>query len=192
MSLTEENFTHLINGILSPKVTGELDYESFSSIKDICKRTKPTSILELGFNRGASALMWLENSKASLHSVDIRTEMQVLKSTTYLTKYYPNRFTYTSYDHSLLPTVKSKYINKYDLIFVDGDHSREAILRDTKIALTFNPKYIAFDDYFHRSHGQDTKDAIQECKLEIISEYNTSCGHVLTKNPFYNNNLKTK
>tara|TARA_B100000780_G_scaffold28634_1_gene18148 strand:- start:191 stop:763 length:573 start_codon:yes stop_codon:yes gene_type:complete len=187
MSLTEDNFTHLISGVLSPKVTGELDYESFPSIKDICERTNPISILELGFNRGASALMWLENSKASLHSVDIRTEMEVLKSTLYLAKHYPNRFTYTSYDHSLLPKVESEYINKYDLIFVDGDHSREAILRDTKIALTFNPKYIAFDDYFHRSHGQDTKDIIKNLNLEVISEYNTSCGHALTKNPFYDN-----
>tara|TARA_B110000037_G_C16937048_1_gene431092 strand:- start:110 stop:676 length:567 start_codon:yes stop_codon:yes gene_type:complete len=185
--MNQDNFDHLVNGILSPKVTGELEFESFSSIKDICKRTNPTSILELGFNRGASALMWLENSKATLHSVDIRTEAEVLKSTQYLIQSYPNRFTYTSFDHSLLPGVKSKYINKYDLIFIDGDHTKEAILRDTKIALTFNPKYIAFDDYFHRSHGQDTKDVIQEHNLEIISEYNTSCGHVLTKNPNYNN-----
>ena len=185
--MNQDNFYHLINGILSPKVTGELEFESFSSIKDICERVTPLSILELGFNRGASALMWLENSEATLHSVDIRTEAEVLKSTQYLTQSYPNRFTYTSFDHSLLPEVKSEYVNKYDLIFIDGDHSKEAILRDTKIALTFNPKYIAFDDYFHRSHGQDTKDVIQECKLEIISEYNTSCGHVLTTNPFYDN-----
>ena len=50
--MNQDNFDHLINGILSPKVTGELEFESFSSIKDICKRTNPTSILELGFNRG--------------------------------------------------------------------------------------------------------------------------------------------
>mgnify|MGYP006093052705 CR=1 FL=1 len=183
--MNQDNFTHLVNNILSPKVTGELEFESLSSIKDICERVNPTSILELGFNRGASALMWLESSKATLHSVDIRTEDKVLKSTQYLTQSYPNRFTYTSYNHALLPEVRHEYVNKYDLIFIDGDHSKTAILRDTKIALTFNPKYIAFDDYFHVAHGRDTKDVIQECNLEIISEYNTSCGHVLTINPFY-------
>ena len=56
--MNQDNFDHLINGILSPKVTGELEFESFFSIKDICERVTPLSILELGFNRGASALMW--------------------------------------------------------------------------------------------------------------------------------------
>jgi len=185
MSITKEKFEHLTNGVFSPKVTGELEYGSFPSIKDICERVNPSSILELGFNRGVSALMWLENSKAILNSVDIRTKEEVVKSINYLTESYPNRFTYTSFNHAFLPGVQSEYINKYDLVFIDGDHSKPTILRDTKTALTFNPKYIAFDDYFHISHGDDTKSVIKECNLEIISEYHTSCGHVLTRNPFY-------
>jgi len=41
--MNQDNFDHLISGILSPKVTGELEFESFSSIKDICERVTPYS-----------------------------------------------------------------------------------------------------------------------------------------------------
>jgi len=178
--MDKSQFTTLI-GQLSGAITGELEFESFSSIKAICEKTQPKTILELGFNRGVSAVMWLENSEATLHSIDIRSQQEVESSLNYIQTAYPNRFTYTCKDHALLSDMVEEFKDKYDLIFIDGDHSYEAIYRDTKNSIQFNPTFIAFDDYFHVAHGHDTKKVIAELNLEIIEEYNTSCGHVLTK-----------
>jgi len=178
--MNKHQFTSLLNQ-LSGAITGELEFESFNSIKTICKKTQPKSILELGFNRGVSATMWLENSKASLHSIDIRSQQDVESSINYIQNVYPDRFTYTCMDHALLSNMVEEFKDKYDLIFIDGDHSYDAIYRDTKNSIQFNPTFIAFDDYFHVAHGHDTKKVIEELNLEIIEEYNTSCGHVLTK-----------
>ena len=35
---------------------------------------------------------------------------------------------------------------KYDLIFIDGDHSYYSVKRDFEVALQLNPKYILFHD----------------------------------------------
>ena len=178
--MNKSQFTELTQQ-LSGAITGELEFESFNSIKTICEKAQPKTILELGFNRGASAVMWLENSKAVLHSIDIRSQQDVESSINHIQNAYPNRFTYTCMDHALLSDMVEEFKDKYDLIFIDGDHSYAAIYRDTKNSIQFNPTFIAFDDYFHVAHGHDTKKVIEELNLEIIEEYNTSCGHVLTK-----------
>jgi hypothetical protein len=182
---TIEQYNELKNNILSTPSVGELEFESLESIKSMCNKANPSSILELGFNRGMSAIMWLEGSNATLHSIDIKSTDEVANSIEYINTTYPFRFTYTSLDHNQLDQYKTEFKNKYDLIFIDGDHSFSAILRDTENALDFNPKYIAYDDYFHVAHGTDTRKVINNFNLEIIEEYNTTCGHVLTKNIHY-------
>ena len=182
---TIEQYNELKNNILSPPSVGELEFESLESIKAMCDKINPSNILELGFNRGMSAIMWLEGSDAILHSIDIKHPDQVANSVEYISNTYLFRFTYTSLDHNQLDQYENEFKNKYDLIFIDGGHSYDAILRDTKNALTFNPKYIAYDDYFHPAHGTDTKKVINHFDLEVIEEYKTTCGHVLTKNIHY-------
>jgi predicted O-methyltransferase YrrM len=178
--MNKSQFTILLDQ-LSGTCTGELDFESFDSIKNICEKIQPKNILELGFNRGSSAIMWLESSEATLHSLDIRSQEEVESSLNCIKNTYPDRFTYTCMDHALLPNMIEEWKDKYDLIFIDGDHSYEAIYRDTQNSIQLNPTFIAFDDYFHPAHGLDTKKVIEGFNLEIIEEYNTSCGHVLTK-----------
>jgi len=62
--------------------------------------------------------------------------------------------------------------SEYDLIFIDGDHSEEAVIRDIKTSLKFNPKYLLFDDVRHPSHSyieriitQDFKEQLEVVKL---------------------------
>ena len=176
---------------LSNNTVGELLYErSWEAIKDICEISKPTNILELGFNRGSSALMWLFNTPedTKLHSIDIRSVEDVKKSLEYINSLFGDRFKYTHLNHSMLTedfTKKENMYNKYDLIFIDGDHSYGGILRDTKNAILMNPKYIAFDDYFHIAHAKDTQRVIKETNLELVKEYHNPTGQAICKNPFY-------
>tara|TARA_B110000971_G_C19811380_1_gene408960 strand:+ start:132 stop:704 length:573 start_codon:yes stop_codon:yes gene_type:complete len=188
--MTEEEFqTHVSH--LSKNTVGELLYErSWEAVKDICKQVQPTYILELGFNRGSSALMWLFNTpnETKLHSIDKRNIGKVSESLKYIDGIFGKRFKYSHLDHAVLTETYTKglgMVNKYDLIFIDGSHNHHDILRDAKNMLKLNSKYIAFDDYFHVSHGPDTKKVISELGLEIIQEYKNPTGQVLTKNPFY-------
>lgn len=185
--ITEIDFENIKQKLSTP-TTGELYYESIFSIKKIGQLINPVSILELGFNRGVSCIMWLENTHARIHSLDIRPTETVNASIEYITQQYPSRFTYTTLNHEHLS--ENRYIslfkNKYDTIFIDGDHSYSGIYRDILNCLNFNPKYMVFDDYLHTTHSKDIKNAIVNSKcLKILEEYNTSCGHVLTENLNY-------
>ena len=69
---------------------GEMSHHCFETIEDICQITTPNSILEIGFRRGNSALMWLINSSATLMSLDI--DDFSIKSVQLLESQFPNRF----------------------------------------------------------------------------------------------------
>mgnify|MGYP003632246198 CR=1 FL=1 len=167
------------------KHVGELSSDSIFTIKDICKITNPINILEIGFNRGNSALMWLENSNASLTSLDITDKP---KSVSYLESTYKDRFTFRNMDSGQILAYKLLMTEPFDLVFIDGDHSYQAVKLDAENSIELNTKYIVFDDYNHWSHGDDIKMIINELPLEIVKEYDTGSGQVLVKNLKWKNN----
>jgi predicted O-methyltransferase YrrM len=187
--MTKEQFeTHVSN--LSPQTVGEMHYGHFENFTKMVQIAKPSSILELGFNRGVSALMWLFNTpdECKLHSIDLRSKETVSKSLEYINGIFGDRFKYSHLDHSVLTedfVGMAGMVDQYDLIFIDGDHTYQGILRDTENVLRMNPKYIAFDDYFHRAHGHDTQRVIKQFGLEVIEEYRVDVGQAITKNPHY-------
>ena len=154
---------------------GEMNHHCFETIEDICQITTPNSILEIGFRRGNSALMWLINSSATLMSLDI--DDFSIKSVQLLESQFPNRFKYLQCDSRIFKSEET-----FDLIFIDGDHSVDGIESDIKMSLQLNPKYLVLDDYFHGDHHQDMYKLISQFDLEIMKEYKTQQGQVLIKN----------
>ena len=154
---------------------GEMSHHCFETIEDICQTTSPNSILEIGFRRGNSALMWLINSSATLMSLDI--DDFSIKSVQLLESQFPNRFKYLQCDSRIFKSEET-----FDLIFIDGDHSVDGIESDIKMSLQLNPKYLVLDDYFHGDHHQDMYKLISQFDLEIMKEYRTHQGQVLIKN----------
>ena len=154
---------------------GEMNHHCFETIEDICQITTPNSILEIGFRRGNSALMWLINSSATLMSLDI--DDFSIKSVQLLESQFPNRFKYLQCDSRIFKSEET-----FDLIFIDGDHSVDGIESDIKMSLQLNPKYLVLDDYFHGDHHQDMYKLISQFDLEIMKEYKTHQGQVLIKN----------
>jgi len=160
------------------KHTGELLAErDLPKIYDICEIVKPKNTLELGFNRGSSALMWLLCSSTNLVSTDIKEKP---KSVKYLKDRFGDRFNFICMNHELLAT-KDEYINQFDFIFIDGGHSYKDVERDIKNCLRFNPKYIGFDDYYHPAHTKDIHSLIKKYNLNVIKEYKTGGGQALVK-----------
>lgn len=187
--MTKEQFEKHVSN-LSPQTVGEMHYGHFENFTKMTQLASPTSILELGFNRGVSALMWLFNTsdECKLHSIDLRSKETVSKSLEYINSLFGDRFNYSHLDHSVLTedfVEMAGMVNKYDLIFIDGDHTYNGIFRDTENALRMNPKFIAFDDYFHRAHGHDTQRVIKHFELEVLEEYKVDVGQAITRNPHY-------
>ena len=153
---------------------GEMSHHCFETIEDICHITTPNSILEIGFRRGNSALMWLITPSATLMSLDL--DDFPIKSVQLLESQFPNRFKYLQCDSRIFKSEET-----FDLIFIDGDHSVEGIESDIKMSLQLNPKYLVLDDYFHGDH-QEIHKVISQFDLEIMKEYKTHQGQVLIKN----------
>ena len=161
----QELYNH-INKLGSPH-TGEIAFHNemlssdvnltnaYNMVKDVVSWTNPTNILEIGFNRGSSALLFLHLSDAKVTSIDI---VDNPTSVTYLSNSFKDRFSFVLGNSFELDM---KLLGTFDLVFIDGDHEYNSVIRDLDQSLKVKPKYILFDDYEHPAHGTDIKKVIR-------------------------------
>ena len=111
----------------SQQVPGQIIF-----LKDIVKQKSVLNVMEIGFNAGHSAELFLSsNPQINLVSFDIGIHNYVKYGKAFIDKKYPNR-------HELIignslktiPLYSKKYDNKFDLIFIDGGHSYEVAKND--------------------------------------------------------------
>lgn len=146
---------------------------------DILEIAKPDSILEVGFNAGGSALMFLSiNSDLKYHSVDIQENDKSVDF--FLDKFGYNNFWFIKSDSKNIKPSEGMLLSKYDLVFIDGNHEEDAVISDIETSLTFNPKYILMDDYKHPSHAYIETIVTEKYKdkLEVVKVYEfNQCWH---------------
>lgn len=67
----------------------------------------------------------------------------------------------SSYDDSIVQTVYNK-VEKIDLLFIDGDHSEQAVYKDFNnySKLVTKNGYICFDDYLDSEYSPEVKLAV--------------------------------
>jgi len=106
---------------------------------------KPKLILEIGFNCGWSAAIWLNICNAGLVSIDISDKEETLVAAEILKNRFTSRF-YFKLRKDFIELVR----NSYDLIFIDGDHRESFIVDDINLAKDLNIPYILFDDCYER------------------------------------------
>ena len=92
-----------------------------------------SKIMEVGFNAGHSAELFLLNSNAYVYSFDIGDHFyEYLKEgKIYINNKFPNRHTLVFGDsRKTLPRFRNNNDIKFDLIFIDGGHSYEVAYAD--------------------------------------------------------------
>ena len=121
-------------------------------------------MLEIGFNIGYSASMWLEfdvNKSLKLTSVDIGKHKDTEAAARAVKALHSDRFEFILCDSK---KVKPQLLNKYfDLAFVDGDHGHEGVISDVNLCLDLNIPYLVFDDW----HKEEDQNAVRETAEEI-------------------------
>jgi predicted O-methyltransferase YrrM len=143
-----------------PKLMDELEiggcfsWENESEfLADTLNIVNPKNILEIGFFAGASTFMWLHLSEANLTSVDPMENLYDKnvkhdgkpENIEKLQKAFPNRFNFIRKDSRV---VRPDLIGqKFDLMFIDGDHWESGIRNDFQLALDLDIPWILADDF---------------------------------------------
>jgi len=117
------------------------DQGSTEFLQNIVNDSNITSVMEIGFNAGHSAELFLKNNlHAHLTSFDIGTHDYTLLGKQYIDKTYPNRHTLILGDSRItVPQfIKNNPTTKFDLIFIDGGHEDDIPKKDMT-----NCRYLA-------------------------------------------------
>ena len=106
-------------------------------VEEIYKLHEINSMLEIGFNIGCSATMWLEwhpTKSNKLVSIDICNHKDTLAAVETVKARYGDRFEFIKTSSLEARDLLEGY--KFDAAFIDGDHSAYAVRSDTLLALS--------------------------------------------------------
>lgn len=118
--------------------------EQTNLLKYFAKDAK--NILEIGFNGGHSAEIFLDNSKGNLTSLDLGCYNYVFKGKEYIDRTYPGRHKLVIGDSR--KTIKELPLEVFDLIFIDGGHDYDIAKSDLYNCKSFSNEntIILMDD----------------------------------------------
>ena len=145
-------------------------------IQDIYSKFNVKSILEIGFNIGYSASMWLEfdpDNKSSLTSVDIGIHKDTVSAASAVKNLHGDRFSFILSDSK---KVKQQLTGKlFDIAFIDGDHSNIGVASDIRLCIDLQVPLLLFDDYWTYSDTNAIKKVcdqfVEMKKLSLIKVY---------------------
>lgn len=144
--------------------------KTLRAIDRVFNKVQPKKVLEIGFNAGHSAYIWLTQYKnLEFHSIDICQWDYTKKHAHIIEDMFPDRFKFGQIDsHKLTPSA----LEGYDMVIIDGDHSLEGITNDFKLCVNANVPYILIDDYYSRPVYGYIKHAQTKYPYEDIGIFN--------------------
>jgi predicted O-methyltransferase YrrM len=166
----KDNNINIVEGY-SQEVEREIEILKEQSSKENIK-----NILEIGFNAGHSAELFLQNSKANIISFDIGIHHYVDIGYKYLKSIYDKRLELVLGDSNVtVPQLETEI--KYDLIFIDGAHTTPIAYNDIKNCkrLSHKDTILIIDDTIKdeklmHSFNKEVNDAWNKCIEEGIVE----------------------
>jgi hypothetical protein len=111
-----------------------------------------TNILQFGFNTGWSSALFLTMfPNINIDSIEINNFSNAQKGLSILQEKFPNKHCIVWGDSQdickeVINGVRKLPSEKYDLAFIDGDHSAAVVENDIKLSLHLGIKNFVFDD----------------------------------------------
>jgi predicted O-methyltransferase YrrM len=141
--------------------------------KDILDKTKAQRLLEIGFNIGYSASVWLENGITELYVIDINNHKDTESAILSTRDFYNIPITYLL-DDSTSQASKDWNIPKVDMAFIDGGHTYDIALSDSILAVSKGADWLVYDDVIE-NHQNGIWKAIEELEdksiIELVCSY---------------------
>jgi predicted O-methyltransferase YrrM len=133
-------------------------YNETMILQLLCADKNIKNILEIGFNAGHSADLFLNtNTMCNVLSFDIGEHEYVKVAKEFIDNTYPNRHTLVLGDSTkTIPKYETDI--KYDLIFIDGGHSYEVAKADLLNCKRFAHKdtIVIMDDTMYKKEWEKT------------------------------------
>jgi len=142
--------------------------------EDILNRTHAKTMLEIGFNIGYSAAVWLEAGIKHLYVIDINQHKDTLPALTATTITYLTKKIAWLLADSTSEEARAWSIHPIDIAFIDGGHSYRVCMSDSLLSIDKGAKWLVYDDVIE-SHSNGIWDVITtletEKKIELVCSY---------------------
>jgi hypothetical protein len=156
-------------------------------IKEVFEISKAKEILEIGTHGGSGSLIFLSLTNSNVTSIDLcdgtghveleftyndynvpGTQPGINKVIEVFNKEFPGRFRFIAGSSYAEETINKYNDRRYDLVFIDGDHSFQGCRKDCENSVKLGIKYLLVDDY---TTSEDIRKACDIPELELVKIY---------------------
>lgn len=178
MEYTEKSLK--LTEYISDKIDGKTFHHHYHLLYDIAcsyESSKKVTYIEIGCYAGGSACLILQRPNTDVISIDIGhpIEPEIVYKNVNELNIHNNNFNYIKSNSRSQETVDllNNFITSADILFIDGDHSYDAVISDFTMYSHFVTKggYIVFDDYNDEVHSPEVKVAVNSLIKTLPSNY---------------------
>lgn len=141
----------------------------FNALKHVRSVVEPMSVLEIGFYAGHSTTYMAEHFHPDCKIISCCPDHP--RGRAYgevVMEKYPNVTLHLVPSPKILDRVRGK---RFDLVFIDGNHTKECVIDDTTVALVLGAKYVLYDNTELPQVAGVVKVFEDEGRLKYIQNY---------------------